>query len=185
MPNLNPRQAGGIEPVEPIPFAIASATAATMADLEASSDEDDEDEEDEEDVPTASTSAAPTKLAKGLGRIERDESGKVIRIVLGGEHGEEIAEDVVERVRVAGEDSDSEEEDDSEDEDEAMEEKPWGEAMAEWSGEGSDDEVMDEEVVEGPRSVGQGIPIGAKRRKVHAKTDIVRGAWYSFFADGL
>lgn len=177
MPNLNPRQAGGIEPVEGVPFAIASATVGTLSDLDSDSGE----ESEEEGVPAASTSAplAPKKLAKGEGRIERDENGKIVRVVFGGEDGEEVQQDVVERVRGEGEsDEDSEEGDSSDEEMEVA--KPWGEAMEEWDGEGSEEEELLSEEELGPRSVGQGIPIGVKRRKVVAKTDVVRGA-LSFF----
>lgn len=182
LPKLNPRQAGGIEPVEALPYAIRSATAATMADLEADSEDDqeeddDEEEEDDEDTPMASTSTAePTPaaagsatLAKGLGRIIRDENGKVIRIVMGGDDGQEIEEEVKERVE-----RDSDEDDDDDESDEEEEEpKPWGEAMKDWSNEGVQ---FEEEEDLGPRSTGQGIPIfGGIRRSVEAKTDVVRG----------
>ena len=174
MPNLNPRQAGGIEPVEGTPYAIAKAVPASYSDAEDSGDDSDEDEE-----MVASTSAptsdagAPRKLAKGEGRIERDDTGRIVRVVFGGENGAEIVQDVVQRERGGGSDD---EESSNEEEEEEEEAKPWGESMADWSGEGSDDEVLDEVVVTGPRSTGQGIPIGAGRRKVEAKTDIVRGA---------
>jgi nucleolar protein 16 len=180
LPKLNPRQAGGIEPVEALPYAVRSATAATMADLEALSDadseeeeEEDDEEEEEEDTPMASTSTAePTgsaTLAKGLGRIIRDENGKVIKIVLGGDDGQEVEEEVKERVE-----RDSDEEDDDDESDEEEEEpKPWGEPMKDWS---NDNVEFEEEEVLGPRTTGQGIPIfGGVRRSVEAKTDVVRG----------
>lgn len=174
MPNLNPRQAGGIEPVEGVPFAIASATVGTLSDLDSDSGE----ESEEEGVPAASTSApvAPKKLAKGEGRIERDENGKIVRVVFGGEDGEEVEQDVVERVRGEGESDEESEEGDSSDEEMEVA-KPWGEAMEEWDGEGSEEEVLLSEEELGPRSTGQGIPINVKRRQVVAKTDIVRGAF--------
>lgn len=178
MPNLNPRQAGGIEPVEGTPFAIAKAVPATYSDAEDSGDDSDEDEE-----MVASTSAAPAvagapkKLAKGEGRIERDETGRIVRVVFGGDDGREIVQDVVQRERGGGSDD---EESSDEDEDESEEVKPWGEAMADWDGEGSGDELLDEVVVTGPRSTGQGIPIGAGRRRVEAKTQIVRGTCSCF-----
>lgn len=94
---------------------------------------------------------------------------------MGGEDGEEISEDIVAPVR-GEEDSDSDDESDDEDDAPTTVSKPWGEAMDVWSGEESGDEVELEEDfgLVGPRSVGQGIPIGAKRRKVVAKTDVVR-----------
>lgn len=103
------------------------------------------------------------------------ETGKILRIVMGGEDGEEISEDIVAPVR-GEEDSDSDDESDDEDDVPARVQKPWGEAMDVWSGEESGDELELEEDfgLVGPRSVGQGIPIGAKRRKVVAKTDVVR-----------
>ncbi|KAK4702944.1 nucleolar protein 16, partial [Phenoliferia sp. Uapishka_3] len=174
MATMNPRQAGGIEPVERTPYAVAASIPANgiYSDAEDSGDDSDEDEEmvasTSAPKPTAPAAGAPKKLAKGEGRIERDETGRIVRVVFGGEDGEEIVQDVVQRARGGGSDD---EESSDEEEDEA---KPWGEAMADWSGEGSDDEIEDEVVVTGPRSTGQGIPIGAKRRKVAAKTDIVR-----------
>lgn len=181
MPTLNPKQAGGIEPIEATPYAVAAAKPGSYADLNLDPEHDDDadsqdsDAEDEDEPMVASTSTAPPrKLAPGEGRIERDETGKIVRVVVGGANGTEIVQDVFQRpARAEGEESsDSEGESDEEEE-----EKPWGEAMAEWSGEGSDDEVLDEEVITGPRRTGQGIPIGAKRRKVAAKTDVVRRAF--------
>lgn len=189
MPKLNPRQAGGIEPVEALPYALRAATAATMADLEALSDGDEEEEEEEddddedEDTPMASTSkaepapaanAGSATLAKGLGRIIRDENGKVIKIVLGGDDGQEVEEEVKERVE---RDSDEEDDDDESDE-EGEEPKPWGEPMKDWS---NDNVEFEEEEILGPRTTGQGIPIfGGVRRSVEAKTDVVRGESTSF-----
>lgn len=186
LPNLNPRQAGGIEPVEAVPFAVRSATAATMADLEALGSGDDEEEEEaqsdddeEEDEPMASTStapapAAPGTLTKGLGRIVRDENGKVIKIILGGEDGEEIEEEVKERVERDDDEEDDDDESDDEDQVKAGQKpSPWGQPMPDWSTENIEREP---EQVLGPRSTGQGIPIfGGVRRSVEAKTDVVRG----------
>lgn len=156
-----------------------------MADLENLSaeedegdegEEDQEEEEEEEDEPMASTSAGPAPagtLAKGLGRIVRDENGKVIKIILGGEGGEEIEEEIKERVE-RGEDEEDDDDDSSDDDAEAEQKpSPWGQPMTDWSTENI--ERQPEEVL-GPRSTGQGIPIfGGVRRSVEAKTDVVRG----------
>lgn len=186
MSKLNPRQAGGIEPVEPKPFASTSALDnGTLSDLDpATSDEEDDGDEA---MPAATEAVAPVvekKLAKGEGRIIRDASGKIVRIVMGGEgsDGEDVVEDVKERV--AGE-SDSDDDDESDEEaapapPKKSAAKPWGEAMEVWDGEGSDEGELEEDDVSEylrPRKVGQGIAVGAKRRRIVAKTDVVKGAY--------
>jgi nucleolar protein 16 len=174
MPNLNPRQAGGIEPVEGTPYAVSRAVEATLSDLD--SDSADEESEDE-DVPMASTSA-PRKLALGEGRIVRDAEGKVIRIEMGGEDGEQVSEEVKERVAGESERDDDDEEESDEEEEEVVEEggqTPWGAKMEVWDGEESEEEELKDEVPLGPRKTGQGIPIGVRTTKVLAKTDVVRG----------
>jgi len=177
MPSLNPRQAGGIEPVEAIPHAIASRTEATLSDYEGSSSSSDEDEE-MEDVQSgkAKGEEVPRKLAKGEGRIIRDENGKVIKVILGGDHGVEIEEDVREIDRTGQAIEEDDDSDSESDEGKEAAAKPWGEPMAEWSGEESDAEVEDDVPLSGPRTVGQGIPIGAKKSRVGAKTDVVKGS---------
>lgn len=185
MPNLNPRQAGGIEPIEATPFALRQQTAYDMQDLEMLNPDDDDDDEleieepeevEEEAVPPV---ASTSKLGKGLARIVRDENGKVVGFVTVGEDGGEVEEKVVAPVRKDDEEGeDSDEDGDESDEDEAAAndegKKPWGNGMAEWSGEESDAELEDELVDEGPRSTGQGIPLNAKKTRVLAKTDVVR-----------
>lgn len=184
MPNLNPRQAGGIEPVEPVPFALAQQTAATMDDLlDANFDDDSDDEEEEdEDTPMASTStapapqaAAPAKLAPGMARIIRDANGKVIRIVLAGEDGNEVEEDVKQIERADGDDDDDDEEESDEDDAPAAAPTttPWGAPMTEWASERGD-ALLEELPLTGARKTGQGIPIHPRREKVEAKTDVVR-----------
>lgn len=184
MPTMNPKQAGGIEAVEGVPYAIASATPATMEDLErldlegdAESDDDDDDEEEEDEMPVASTSTAsqPGKLAKGFGRIERDENGKVIRIVLAGEDGEEKVEEVKDREEREMEEEDDDDEDSSDEDGEEDDSTPWGKPLPEWEGEGSRPIKWEAEPATAPRTRGQGIPINGGFTRVEAKTDVVRG----------
>ena len=190
MSKLNPRQAGGIEPVEPRPYATTSALdSTTLSDLDPASSSDEEDEEMQ-----AGPSTLPQvkvvqekKLQKGQGRIIRDENGKIIKIVMGGEgeDGGDAIEDVKERVEGDSEEDDDEEDSDEEGDDEEVaammyNKKPWGEAMEVWEGEGSDEgELMEEDLAEWtkPRKVGQGIAVGPalKRQKIIAKTDVVKG----------
>jgi hypothetical protein len=162
-------------------------------DLEGADNDNDENGtegyEDDAEVETAAAPVASTsaggKLAKGFGRIERDENGKVIRIVLAGDDGEEITETVKtrqERGDDSDEDDDEGDDDTSEEEDSAMSHKdtstPWGQPIPDWEGEGSrpiEWEEEDEQVNKGTSTRGQGIPIGGRFTKVQAKTDVVRG----------
>ncbi|GAA5908514.1 hypothetical protein JCM5296_004781 [Sporobolomyces johnsonii] len=179
---LDPRQAGGLEHGVHTPFAVSSATPATVQDLEAaleaelsssSSDEDDDDE------PVASTStAAPPKkeekLQPGMARIIRDEQGNIVKIVVGGENGEEVEEDI------KAPDRSNEPQEDSDDESDAEEENPWGEPMKDWDvpevAPDAEEEVDEDEEMDigQPRAPKQGIPIEGALRKVTAKTDVVR-----------
>lgn len=180
MPTLNPRQAGGIEPVEGVPYAITSATLRPTniddltAVLDAAAGDSDSDSDTQANI--SKPAAVEKVLAKGEGRIVRDSEGKIIGIVMGGEDGIEIEESIVAQVRGA-DDSDSDDEDDEEEDVDEEEQKqtPWGNEMEDWDGEGSQDEEMQIEAVDyyQPRSVGQGIPIGAKREIILPKTDIV------------
>ncbi|GAA5861721.1 hypothetical protein JCM1840_005241 [Sporobolomyces johnsonii] len=180
---LDPRQAGGLEHGVHTPFAVSSATPTTVQDLEAaleaelsssSSDEDDDDE------PVASTStAAPPKkeekLQPGMARIIRDEQGNIVKIVVGGENGEEVEEDIK-----APDRSNEPQQEDDDDESDEEEENPWGEPMKDWDvpevAPDAEEEVdEDEEMDMGqPRAPKQGIPIEGALRKVTAKTDVVR-----------
>ncbi|KAK4047281.1 Nucleolar protein 16 [Microbotryomycetes sp. JL221] len=213
MPTMNPRQAGGLEPVERVPYAVAHRSAPTMQDMEAfdeaASDDDDDDDDDQEEEDDnarddteeatarhddATTAAeAPAKLQPGMARIIRDDDGKVIKVIMPGEDGHEV-EQVVKSREERGEDDEDEDEDDEEEGEEEEERpkvqrvsaiamrkrkqqdepQPWGKPMTTWQGEGSDEgepESEDEDdIVPGK----QGIPLTAKRRKVHAKTDVVR-----------
>lgn len=194
MATLNPRQAGGIVPIEPTPFAISQMTPNEVSDLlESDSEEEDSDSEEEEEVgvPKVVTKKEEEgrKLGKGEGRIVRDPvTGKVLRIVLGGEgeDGEDVTEEVKERVEGESESDDDDEDSDDEEVERSLaggkdEKNPWGEAMEVWSGEESEGEELDlgeDFGLVGPRSVGQGIPIGMGkgmgRRKVVGKTEVVR-----------
>jgi nucleolar protein 16 len=187
LPTLNPRQSGGIEPIEGVPYAISSAASlpVNIEDIEEVNDEDDEESDDDEEMAASTSKVVEVKpLGKGEGRIVRDENGKVIGIVMGTEEGE-VSQAIVNQVR-GEDDSDSDDEDDDEDEeeeeDEVIEEEvklktPWGDEMEDWDGEGTnrDIELQDEVLADyiKPRSVGQGIPIHAKRERIIAKTDIV------------
>lgn len=191
MSKLNPRQAGGIEPVEPKPYATTSALdSSTLSDLDPASSSDEEDDEMEAGPSTLPpVKALPEKkLVKGQGRIIRDATGKIIQIIMGGEgeDGGDAIEEVKERVEGQS-DEDDDDEDDSDDEGDDEEvaammypKKPWGEPMEVWEGEGSDEEELkDEDLAEWtrPRKVGQGIAVGKalKRQKIIAKTDVVKG----------
>lgn len=194
MSKLNPRQAGGIEPVEPRPYATTSALdQSTLSDLDPASSSDEEDDEMEAGPSTLpEVKAVPQKkLVRGQGRIIRDENGKIIQIVMGGEgeDGGDAIEEVKERIAGESEedDDDAEESDDVGDEEEVAAmmypKKPWGEAMEVWEGEGSDEgELMEEDLAEWtkPRKVGQGIAVGKalKRQKIIAKTDVVKGPFF-------
>lgn len=191
---LNPRQAGGIVPVEATPFALSQMTPHNVSDLLLSDSEEGESDEDEPEAIIPSVGIPIIKkLAKGEGRIERDPlTGKILRIVMGGEDGEEVSEKIVareDREKVEGEmSSDEEDEDESDDEQDEKVVKsslqtPWGEAMEVWDGEESDPEELQEDFgLVGPRSVGQGIPIGAKRAKVTGKTEVVRREYIVFLS---
>lgn len=187
LPTLNPRQSGGIEPVEGVPYAISSAASrpVNIDDLDERLDDGSDDSDDDDMNAEGSTSKAtiaPKALAKGEGRIVRDATGKITGIVMGGEDGVEVTEAIVAQVR-DGEDSDSD--DEESDEEEEVEEEvevenlqtPWGNEMEDWDGEGADaDRELEDEKLSDylkPRSTGQGIPIGAKRERIIAKTDIV------------
>ncbi|GAA5937817.1 hypothetical protein JCM1841_004067 [Sporobolomyces salmonicolor] len=180
---LDPRQAGGLEHGVHTPFAVSSATPATVEDLEAALEAElssSSDEEDDEPVASTSTAAPPKKekLQPGMARIIRDEQGNVVRIVVGGENGEEIEEDIKapDRSNEPKEEDEDEDEDDESDE----EENPWGEPMKDWdvsevAPDAEEDVDEDEEMDVGePRAPKQGIPIDGALRKVTAKTDVVR-----------
>lgn len=192
---MNPRQAGGIVPVEGVPYALATQTPATMQQLEAldldmeEGDDDDSDDVqedgDDEDAQAESATLPSTsdgKLAQGFGRIVRDENGKVIRIVLAGEDGEEVTEEIKPRQERTDDDDDDEDDEDSSDEEETGAAKsgaavtPWGQPIPDWEGEGSRPIKWEEEKdTTGPHTTGQGIPIGGRFTQVKAKTDVVRG----------
>ncbi|GAA6016620.1 hypothetical protein JCM10207_000124 [Rhodosporidiobolus poonsookiae] len=176
----NPRQAGGLEPEQHVPFAVATATPATVEDLETALDEQlaSSDEEDEGVQPQllAEQPAAVEKLKPGMARIVRDEHGNVVSIIVGGDNGDEHEEKVQAPER-GGEDS----EDEGSDE-EGEEAKPWGEAMKDWSVGSAQDELQHDDGVvsevsyeeQRPLKTRQGIPIGGGVRKVPAKSDAVR-----------
>ncbi|KAM0747361.1 hypothetical protein T439DRAFT_329095 [Meredithblackwellia eburnea MCA 4105] len=182
LPTLNPRQAGGIEPIEGTPYALQNQREADWS-LEDLDDDEEGGSEDEggEDVgmelgKEESKEQIKRPLAVGEGRIERDPvTGKVLRVVVGGANGQEVVHSVFERPpRQEGDsDSDSGDEDDIVLDDEDNGETPWGKPMGEWEGEQEGYVIPDEKVVQGPRRTGQGIPIGVGKTKVLAKTDVV------------
>lgn len=186
---LDPRQVGGVEPsLDHVPYAVRSATnPTTLEELDTIIPEsyDSSDGEDEEveaaltrkDKGKGKEKEKEKKLGVGMARIIRDEQGKVLRIVVGNEDGEEVEEEIVEPSR-GGEDSESEEEEE--------EEKPWGEEMKDWDvteADMKDEEMVDEDVERDPRKIPQGIPIEGGLRKVQAKTDVVRGKLLFRFRD--
>lgn len=186
LPSLNPRQAGGLEADPNVtPFAIAAATPDTLEDLERSLENDEEMEEGEEDESGGETVKADkgkgkakedAPLKPGMARIIRDEKGNVIKIVVGGENGEEIEEKVVEPSRT-GADSDDDDEDESDDED-AEEEQPWGPPLKDWDAQRAVEQEHGS--LEGlSKKSKQGIPIFGAPLQVEAKTDIVRGLYTS------
>lgn len=187
MPSLDPRQSGGVEPDRhAVPYAVASATSATVDDLDAvledaemASCSDSEDEEKQKDVKGKGKERAPAKeeeLKPGMARIIRDETGKIVKIVLAGEDGAEVEEDIVEPSRAAGaDDSDDDDEDDDEEEEEetAAAAQPWGPAMKDWDAHPAQEK--EHGALEGvTRNSRQGIPIFGAPRHVEAKTDVVR-----------
>ena len=177
---LDPRQVGGVEPsLDHVPYAVRSATnPTTLEELDTiiPDDYDSSDAEDEEVSASLTTKKdkgkekeKEKKLGPGMARIIRDSEGKVLRIVVGNEDGDEVEEEIVEPSR-GGDDSESEEEEE--------EEKPWGEEMKDWDVKDSDfrdEEMQDEDVERDPRKLPQGIPIEGGLRNVQAKTDVVRG----------
>ncbi|SCV67294.1 BQ2448_5940 [Microbotryum intermedium] len=185
LPALNPRQAGGLEPVESTPYALDRMTEATMQDLETFDPERDGESEEEEggddggEAATTTTGVKKEKaLVPGLGRIERDPvTGKALRIILPGvQGGPEIVQEVKAVDRSMQDDEDDEDDQDKEEEQEEGTVTPWGEPMKDWD----EDEWMgieEEEEVELMNERKQGIPIGkgAKRKgTVEAKTDVVK-----------
>ncbi|KAM0787164.1 hypothetical protein ACM66B_006414 [Microbotryomycetes sp. NB124-2] len=211
MPTMNPRQAGGLEPVENVPYAVKHRTEPTMQDMEhfdenaSASEEEQEEKEGEQDeaADRLSTPPLPTKpepkLEPGMARIIRDDTGKVIKVVLPGQDGYEVEHEVKsreERGEVDEDEDEDEESDDDDDEDDAENEgetqqektqaarsnkrkvddsaTPWGKPLATWTGEGSDESEPESEVEGDLRPGKQGIPLVAKRRKVKAKTAVVK-----------
>ncbi|GAA5872387.1 hypothetical protein JCM3774_004507 [Rhodotorula dairenensis] len=187
MPSLDPRQSGGVEPDRhAVPFAVASATAATVDDLDAiledaemgsSAGSDSDSEEDQQqqqlrDVKGKGKERVSAQdegaLKPGMARIIRDETGKVVKIVMAGEDGAEVEEDIVEPSRAAG--GDDSDDDDEEEEEEA---EPWGPAMKDWDAHPAQEK--EHGALQGvTRNSRQGIPIFGAPRHVEAKTDVVR-----------
>jgi hypothetical protein len=196
-------------------------TSATMADLDAavdaelSSDSEDDDEAEEEGASKKKGKGKEVekkeeKLKPGMARIVRDESGNVVSIIVGGQHGEEVEEKIVEPSRAAaGEGSDSEDEDESDDEDEfavmnpkpkqpkqkkakKAETSPWGAPMKDWTVKNADEvpqfdddedlEMREAEEVKTrkPAAVRQGIEVGGPVKRVAAKSEVIRGAFCFF-----
>ncbi|GAA5988596.1 hypothetical protein JCM10908_003634 [Rhodotorula pacifica] len=180
LPSLDPRQSGGVEADRhAVPYAVSFATSATVDDLDAvledaemASSDEDEQEEQAKDVKGKGKERVPPaneELKPGMARIIRDETGKIVKIVLAGEDGAEVEEDIVEPSRAAGEGEDSDE-DDEEEEEEA---EPWGPAMKDWDAHPAQEK--EHGALEGvTRNSKQGIPIFGAPRQVEAKTDIVR-----------
>ncbi|BGP04153.1 Nucleolar protein 16 [Rhodotorula toruloides] len=179
LPSLNPRQAGGLEADPNVtPFAISSATPDTLEALERSLEDDEEmDEEDEEEEETVKADKGKGKatedapLKPGMARIIRDEKGNVVKIIVGGENGEEIEEKVVEPSRTGAESDDEDEEESQDDEEE--EKQPWGPPLKDWDAQ----RALEQEhgSLEGvSKKSKQGIPIFGAPLQVEAKTDIVR-----------
>lgn len=167
------------------PFAISSATPDTLEALERSLEDDEEmDEEDEEEEETVKADKGKGKatedapLKPGMARIIRDEKGNVVKIIVGGENGEEIEEKVVEPSRTGAESDDEDEEESQDDEEE--EKQPWGPPLKDWDAQ----RALEQEhgSLEGvSKKSKQGIPIFGAPLQVEAKTDIVRGAFASSF----
>ncbi|KDE03635.1 hypothetical protein MVLG_05885 [Microbotryum lychnidis-dioicae p1A1 Lamole] len=179
LPALNPRQAGGLEPLESTPFALDRMTEATMQDLETYDPEQDGDSDEGEEGEDGEGQGIVEKkekaLVPGLGRIERDPvTGKALRIVLPGLKG---GPEIVQQVKAVDRSMhDQEDEDEDEDDVEDGKETPWGEPMKDWD----EDEWMgieEEQEVEMMNEGKQGIPIGkgAKRKgPVEPKTEVVK-----------
>ncbi|BGP28228.1 Nucleolar protein 16 [Rhodotorula toruloides] len=179
LPSLNPRQAGGLEADPNVtPFAVSAATPDTLEDLERFLEDDEEmDEDDGEQEETVKADKGKAKatevvpLKPGMARIIRDEKGNVVKIIVGGENGEEIEEKVVEPSRTGAE-SDDDEEEGSEGEEEA-EKQPWGPPLKDWDAQ----RALEQEhgSLEGvSKKSKQGIPIFGAPLEVEAKTNIVR-----------
>lgn len=184
MNSLDPRQSGGVEAdLKAVPYATSHATAATVEDLDAiledaemdgSSSGDDDDDAQLKNGKGKGRAAEPVKeeLKPGMARIIRDENGKVVKIVLAGEDGAEVEEQVIEPSRAAGGDDDDDEDDDEDNSDEE-EAEPWGPAMKDWdAGPAQEKEFGSLEGV--TKNSKQGIPIFGAPRRVEAKTDVVR-----------
>ncbi|POY72828.1 hypothetical protein BMF94_4237 [Rhodotorula taiwanensis] len=180
--SLDPRQSGGVEAdLKAVPYATSHATAATVEDLDAiledaemdgSSSEDEDDNAQLTNGKGKGRAAEPVKeeLKPGMARIIRDENGKVVKIVLAGEDGAEVEEQVIEPSRAAGGDDDEDDDEDDSDEEEA---EPWGPAMKDWdAGPAQEKEFGSLEGV--TKNSKQGIPIFGAPRRVEAKTDVVR-----------
>ncbi|KAK4047803.1 Nucleolar protein 16 [Microbotryomycetes sp. JL201] len=210
MPTMNPRQAGGLEPVENVPYAFKHRTEPTMQDMEqfdenASDEDQDQDEDERDERPTAASPPPPAapqpKLEAGMARIIRDETGKVIKVILPGQDGHEVEQEIKSREERGDNNEDDDEKDDEEDDEEDDESvgdepqqaakhasapqkdnkrkaedgaTPWGKPLATWAGEGSDESEPDTEDESDLRPGKQGIPLVAKRRKIKAKTAIVK-----------
>jgi nucleolar protein 16 len=88
---LDERQKGGVERTEEeVPFAIRARRKATLDDDDEEEEEEEEEEEQQEGEggATTTTESGSSKLPSGFGRIERDEHGNIVRIVLADEDEE-------------------------------------------------------------------------------------------------
>ncbi|BGP58626.1 hypothetical protein JCM8202_006397 [Rhodotorula sphaerocarpa] len=185
LPSLDPRQSGGVE-ADPlaVPYAVSSATPATVEDLDAiledaemqpSSDESDGEETDRKGKGKARAAPEPPvqeELKPGMARIIRDETGKIVKIVLAGEDGAEVEEDVVDPKRTGASDDEDDESDEDDDDDKPVAE-PWGPPMKDWEAQPANE--REHGSLQGViRNSRQGIPIFGAPMHVEAKTDVVR-----------